>query len=101
VRVEKLKIRHRPVADFHRREASRRGFLLAGAIMVGGAAVLAPRPAASAAKMPKTQAGYKDAPRGPQRCDKCLQFQPPSACKLVDGAVSPSGSCNLFAPRPS
>jgi hypothetical protein len=29
-----------------------------------------------------------------------VQFQPPASCKLVDGSISPSGSCDFFAPKP-
>lgn len=92
--------RAQSVADLRAQQTSRRGFLLAGALALGAETLLAPQ-TASAAKLAKAQAGYKDSPRAGARCDKCLQFQPPAACKLVDGAVSPSGSCNLFAPRPS
>lgn len=66
--------------------------MLASAISAGRAQ--------AAAKVPKSQAGYKDAPRSGMRCDRCLQFQPPAACKIVDGAISPSGWCDFFAPKP-
>jgi hypothetical protein len=56
--------------------------------------------ARAAAKVPKSQADYEDKPRGGVRCDRCLQFQPPAACKVVDGAISPAGSCDFFAPKP-
>jgi hypothetical protein len=41
---------------------------------------------------------YQDHPDGDKRCDKCEQFQPPSACKMVDGTISPQGSCRIFVP---
>jgi hypothetical protein len=71
--------------------------------MVASSAYLLSRPAvaASSGKVSQTEAGYQNAPKGASRCDKCIQFQPPSACKVVDGAVSPAGSCNFFAPRPN
>ncbi len=78
---------------------SRRGALIFGAGAVVGVAGSG-RTALAAAKMPKGQAGYSDKPRGGNECDKCLQFQPPSACKIVDGDISPSGWCNLFAAKP-
>ncbi len=56
--------------------------------------------AADQGKIPQAQAGYRNTPKGANRCESCMQFQPPSACKVVDGAVSANGSCNLFAPRP-
>ena len=64
-----------------------------------GAGILTPGAAFASSKVEQTQAGYKNSPRGDARCDKCLQFQPPSACKIVDGVVSPAGSCNFYAPR--
>jgi hypothetical protein len=51
-------------------------------------------------KLPPAQAGYRTSPRGAARCDLCAQFQPPSACKIVAGAVSPSGSCDFFVAKP-
>ena len=33
-----------------------------------------------------------------QTLDKCVQFQPPNACKVVDGTISPRGSCRIFSP---
>jgi hypothetical protein len=88
------------VAD---RSVSRRRLVLGGAIILGGTGVatLATRDAAAAGgKVSQAQANYRDTPRGALRCDKCLQFQPPSGCKVVDGVISPSGSCNFFAARP-
>jgi hypothetical protein len=87
---------HQPV------RLSRRSLLSRGvACAVGGALAsqLLARRAAAAVKMQKVQAGYKDGPRGGMRCERCIQFQPPAACKIVDGAISPSGSCDLFAPK--
>jgi hypothetical protein len=79
---------------------SRRDVLRSSAILVGGAgAALASRPAAAASKVPQSQAGYKSVATGGARCDRCAQFQPPSGCKIVAGAISPSGSCDFFAPR--
>ena len=68
----------------------------AGAAL-GAAGLASP---AWAGKIPQAQAGYSARPRGGEECDKCLQFQPPTACKIVDGVVSPSGSCNFFGPKP-
>lgn len=83
---------------------SRRRILLKGLLyaVVGGAVgVTATRRASAASKTPKDQAGYKDAPQGAKRCDKCVHFQPPTSCALVEGVISPSGSCDLFAPKQS
>ena len=84
---------------------SRRGLLGRGIVLgllgaVGGQLVFA-RQALAGVKMAKQDAGYRDSPRGGARCDRCLQFQPPESCNVVQGAISPSGSCSLFAPKPN
>jgi hypothetical protein len=90
-------------SDAPRARLSRRSMLFRGLVCAvgGGLAnqVLATRRAAAAAKMEKHQAGYRDTPRGAMRCDRCVQFQAPAACNIVEGAISPAGSCDLFAPR--
>lgn len=43
---------------------------------------------------------YQQTPKGNQECDRCLQFLPPSSCKLVEGKINPKGWCLLFAPKP-
>jgi hypothetical protein len=49
-------------------------------------------------KISKVAVNYQDHPDGDKRCDKCVQFQPPDACKVVDGTISPQGSCRIFVP---
>jgi hypothetical protein len=71
-------------------------FVLAGAAGVV-AANTTPRPAAAApAKLPPNEIGYQATPKGAARCELCVNWQPPNACKLVAGAISPSGWCGLF-----
>lgn len=50
-------------------------------------------------RISKTAAKYQDHPNGQQRCEICLQFNPPDRCKLVDGAIGPHGWCQFFAAR--
>ena len=90
------------VGSLRGRRISRRRLLgrgVAGAAAAAIAAGVAGERAWAAYKVPKSQAGYKEVARGGARCDRCIQFLPPSGCKIVDGAVSPQGSCNFFAPR--
>lgn len=79
---------------------SRRNFLSAAA--VGGAAIamidLAASPA-EAAKMSQKAMAYKPSPNGSQRCDSCVNFQAPNACKVVDGTIAPNGWCILYRPK--
>jgi hypothetical protein len=55
----------------------------------------------AALKVSASAAGYQDHPNGDQQCSKCVQFLPPSSCKMVDGAISPNGYCRLFSRRQS
>jgi hypothetical protein len=49
-------------------------------------------------KISKVAVNYQDHPDGEKRCDKCTQFLPPDACKLVEGTISAQGSCRIFTP---
>lgn len=77
---------------------ARRDFLyvaaLGGGAMLGGSLV-AP-PALAANKLPPKAVNYQPTPRGIQRCDNCVNFQPAASCRLVEGAISPSGWCTLY-----
>jgi hypothetical protein len=66
----------------------------------GAATVLSPSPKSAVAgpKISKKAVAYQDHPEGDRRCDKCAQFQPPDACKVVEGPISPQGSCRIFVP---
>ncbi len=79
---------------------SRRTILLRGvACTAGVAALLAPVSHANAAKVSKTAVSYQDSPKGDQQCSNCAQFQPPKACNFVDGDISPSGWCQIWAKK--
>jgi len=77
---------------------SRRSLLQRAVGAAGAAAILWARPhaATAAPKISQRAVAYQDHPDGDKRCDKCVQFQPPDACKMVDGSVSPQGSCRIF-----
>src|SRR5262249_28076692 len=79
---------------------SRRSLLQIAADVTGAVVIVAASLslATAAAKISKKAVNYQDHPDGDKRCDKCLQFQPPNACKIVDGTISPQGSCRVFAP---
>ena len=51
------------------------------------------------AKVPQKSVSYQTTPKGEQRCDGCSNFQPPNACKTVEGEISPQGWCSLFAKK--
>jgi hypothetical protein len=80
---------------------SRRAVLSTGAALSLGAATAAAlvSPAAAQQKISQADAKYQTTPKGGQRCDGCVNFQPPNACKFVDGNISPGGWCQLFAAK--
>jgi len=53
--------------------------------------------AAYAAKASKSSVAYRDSPKGDQNCANCRLFNSPSACKSVEGSVSPNGWCRIWA----
>ncbi len=81
---------------------SRRRVLLRVALVAGGAIAVASvgfPASASVKKMSKAAASYQATPKGSARCDGCALFQKPAACQSVDGVISPSGWCILFAAK--
>jgi hypothetical protein len=78
----------------------RRAFLQYAIGAAGGVAISygPPSPAAAAPKISKKAVAYQDRPDGDKQCVKCAQFQPPDACKMVEGPISPQGSCRIFVP---
>ena len=50
-------------------------------------------------KISQPDAKYQGTPKGDQRCDGCMLFQPPNACKVVQGEISLSGWCQLFVKK--
>jgi len=78
-----------------RRIVLRRTALALGAVATGA---VAPR-AAAQQKISQADAKYQPQPKGQQRCDNCVNFQAPKACKFVQGDISPSGWCQLYAAK--
>jgi hypothetical protein len=80
---------------------SRRLLMQSAVGAVGAATIIAIRPksAAGVIKISQKAVAYQDHPQGDKRCDRCVQFQPPNACKVVDGTISAQGSCRIFTPK--
>ena len=88
---------------------SRRHLFHTTAALAGAIASVAVVPFASAqssgsnaspgSQVDKAAAQYQDRPNGQQSCSLCANFQAPSACLVVSGAVAPSGWCKLFKPK--
>jgi len=47
-------------------------------------------------KVSQGQAGYQATPKDIRSCGSCSLFQPPNACKIVQGMISKSGWCKLY-----
>jgi len=69
---------------------------LFGAVGASTLSYAVPFSAAAVIKISQKSVAYQDHPEGDKRCDKCMQFQPPNGCKMVDGSISPNGYCRLF-----
>jgi hypothetical protein len=79
---------------------SRRAMLAATTFALGaGAAGAAASRAAAQGKISQTAAKYQNTPKDQQSCAVCINFQPPTGCKFVDGTISPNGWCLLFAAK--
>jgi hypothetical protein len=84
------------------KDLSRRVFLQRVATYGAGAAIiqgLGSNLATAQAKVSQNTVSYQDKPKGTQRCDGCNLFQPPNACKTVEGEISPQGWCSLFTKK--
>ena len=79
---------------------SRRMVLTDTAVALGvAAAATAVSQSMAQVKISQATANYQNTPKGDQRCDRCVNFQPPNACKFVQGEISPSGWCQLFVKK--
>lgn len=74
-----------------RRALLGRAASIAGATL---ASTIVPIKVASAQqKVSKEAMKYQDKPNGTMQCSNCMQFEPPSSCKVVAGTISPNGYC--------
>jgi hypothetical protein len=71
--------------------------LLTGTACAGS---LLSREALAQAKATQAAMKYQDKPNGDQKCSNCLQFEPPSSCKVVEGKISPEGYCIAWVKKP-
>jgi hypothetical protein len=75
---------------------NRRTCILAALAAVGFDRPVTSR-ARAAEKMSKKEAEYQDDPKDIRMCATCSLFEPPRACKVVEGDISPNGWCKVFA----
>jgi len=69
---------------------SRRNLIRRAAVVAGGGVM---------AKVAPSAAQYQATPKGGAQCSGCTSFIAPGSCKMVSGAISPSGWCILFAAK--
>jgi hypothetical protein len=82
------------------RRISRRVVLTSAALSLGAATAAAVvSQAAAQQKISQALAKYQGTPNGDQHCEVCNNFQPPNACKFVQGEISPSGWRQLFSAK--
>ncbi|HVC56272.1 MAG TPA: hypothetical protein VND95_09975 [Stellaceae bacterium] len=48
------------------------------------------------AKIAQKLVGYQTTPKDGHDCTGCKLFEPPAACKSVDGVINPKGWCKLW-----
>ena len=77
---------------------SRRRVLTGAARLAVGTLVLgaAGTAMAGAAKSSQKSVEYQTHPKAGHSCNTCKDFQPPAACKTVDGLVQASGWCDKY-----
>jgi hypothetical protein len=81
---------------------TRRAIVLCSAFGAAGLIASLGQPRhAHAAKFPPTSpaVAYQPSPKDGHQCDGCMLFQAPEACQVVDGKISPSGWCKLWAKK--
>ncbi|MDP5209390.1 high-potential iron-sulfur protein [Microbulbifer sp. 2205BS26-8] len=59
-------------------------------------ALIATDRASAQVKAKKAAVNYQDTPNNGQKCVDCQLFEPPNACIVVEGDISPEGWCSLF-----
>jgi len=84
-----------PMRDDNR--ATRRNIMLAALASAGSAA--AARRAQAQEKIAQAVVQYQKEPKNGQMCSTCVNFEPPTACKIVTGTIDPNGWCLVYAPK--
>jgi hypothetical protein len=66
------------------------------AALANAATLVGDHPVRAQQKVSKELAQYQDSPKDGHKCAECSFFEPPKACKAVDGDISPEGWCQLW-----
>lgn len=76
-----------------------RRMLLLGVAAVGSVPIIAAGVGPAVAKTSQSAAGYESSSSGSRVCSGCANFTEPASCKVVDGPISPGGSCKLWVKK--
>ncbi len=79
-----------------REETTRRRIMRAGLAAVGGVLAVS---AKAQEKLAPALVQYQKTPKDGNKCSACVNFEAPSACKIVSGAIDPEGWCVAYAPK--
>ncbi len=92
--------------DSKTKPATRRSILIGAAALTGLPVLVASQSANAAGTVPQASAHYQPKPNANgQHCSLCNYYLPGASatavgqCKLVAGAIAPTGWCQLFAPK--
>ncbi len=92
------------MSDEFKTEASRRGILRAGLMLIAGGAAVATTAARADdddSKVDQATVQYQQTPKDGAKCSLCVNWVAPNACKVVKGTINPNGWCVAYAPKGS
>ncbi len=82
---------------------SRRSVLRSAPVIAGAVASLGIAggidKAQAQTKLTHEVAKYQDLPHNGQQCSTCVNFEPPSSCKIVQDPIGPNGWCQFYGPK--
>jgi hypothetical protein len=78
-------------------KCARRALILAASAAMAGWNFPTIGAAYARQKLSKREAEYQDSPKDIRMCATCTLFEPPNSCQLVEGEVTPTGWCKVFA----
>ena len=78
---------------------SRRSMMRSGLLLATAGLVAAGSARAQDQKIDQKLVQYQEMPKDGAECDKCVNWTPPNACKIVAGTINPKGWCVAFAPK--
>jgi recombinational DNA repair protein RecR len=72
---------------------------MVGALAAAGSATALQQPAQAQEKIAQSVVQYQKQPKNGQMCSNCVNFEAPTACKIVAGTIDPNGWCLVYGPK--